>query len=83
MKVHKWDVHKVIVRYKETQKQEVKVEPEVSDSSESAEESSDIDFDELPNLYQEKEWKGGYTFTSRTPAFEKAALGLKILLKKC
>ena len=82
MKVHKWNKHKVIFRAKQNQKQEVRGDPMVSDSSESAEESSDSDFDELPNLYQEKDWKGGYSFKSRTPAFEKAASGLKILLKK-
>ena len=45
-------------------------------------ESSDSDFDDIPDLYLEKDWESGHNFKARTPAFAKAVDGLQVLLKK-
>ena len=50
--------------------------------SDSQDDETDSDLDDLPDLYQEKDWTSGCNFKSRAAAFEKAAEGLKFLLKK-
>ena len=44
--------------------------------------SSDSEDSELPDLYQEGDWKSDCNFKSRTGVFEVAAKGLRYLLKK-
>ena len=43
---------------------------------------SESDFNDLPDLYEESAWTTGCNFKSRTAAFEKAATGLRFMLKK-
>ena len=53
-----------------------------SESSEPDLESSDSEYNDIPDLYLETEWDSGRSFQARTPAFEKAVNNLKIILKK-
>ena len=86
MKVHKWSAHKSIMTYtktvKPTGKTEVKLEQDITDTSETDYETDESESNDLPDLYQEKVWESGHNFRSRAPLFAKAASGLKILLRK-
>ena len=88
MKEHMWRVHKQIVVYndpgkpKDTVNMMTPPEPSSTDSSENETNSSESDFDETPELYQEKKWKDGYNYKSRAPTFVKAVTNLRSLLRK-
>ena len=82
MKQHKWKAHKSIASFKPTKAQSLMVELSEADTSEYEDDSSHTDDDNLPDLYKEHKWDDGYNYKARTPAFEKAASGLKIMLKK-
>ena len=82
MKVHKWSVQKSIMTYKKTgkptEKIELKLEPNITNTSETGESESN----DLLDLYQEKVWESGHNFRSR--AICKSCLRIKYLVeKKC
>ena len=57
-------------------------EKEVTETDESDEESSESDYVEVPDLYQEKKWIAGCNFKARSASFEKAATNLRSVLRK-
>ena len=52
-------------------------------SSESEEDLTESENDDIPDPYEMKKWNAGYNFKSRTMAFQKASASLKSLLRKC
>ena len=90
MQLHLSRVHDRQVIYRESENPkalhvkpvEMKQQPETTDTSEVEAESSGSDFDNVPDLYQEKKWVGGCNFKSRTPAFVKAAENVHTLIRK-
>ena len=44
--------------------------------------SSESDFNDLPDLYEESDWTTGCHFKSQMAAFEKAATDLRFMPKK-
>ena len=82
MKQHKWNVHKSIASFHPIKAESIKVELSEADSSDYEDDLSDSENDDLPDLYRDNKWDAGYNYKARTPAFEKAAAGLKTILKK-
>ena len=82
MKQHKSNVHKTTATFNPITADSIKVELSEADSSEYEDDLSDSENDDLPELYREHEWDGGFNYKSRAPAFAKAASALKIMLKK-
>ena len=82
MKNHTWRVHKVNTTYNTPPKGKTDAKPENLVSTDSDLESSDSDGTELPDLYEEGDWKSGHNFKSRSAAFGAATINLKSLFKK-
>ena len=62
----------------------VKTPPELAttDTSDSDSNPSDSDYDDIPEVYQEKKWDSGFNYKSKAPTFAKAATNLRSLLRK-
>ena len=82
MRTHMWGVHKIIAKYKNSDRpSEIVIESSEASETDDSDEADDDEFNNLPDPYAVKDWKSGINFKARTPGFEKGIKWFKILAK--